>query len=107
MITTIGEQYYCALAKGPLVQDHMLIVPVEHSPNTLSLPSECEKELSRYQSSLKAYFKSQGKEVVFFEWVSKKATHANLQVEKLYSFLLLVVLMVASSCLLSLVCYPL
>ncbi|CAA3005513.1 zinc finger CCCH domain-containing 64 [Olea europaea subsp. europaea] len=79
LITTIGEHYYCALAKGPLVQDHMLIVPVEHSPNTFSLPSECEKELSRYQSSLKAYFKSQGKEVVFFEWVSKKATHANLQ----------------------------
>lgn len=79
LITTIGEHYYCALAKGPLVQDHILIIPVEHSPNTLSLPSECEEELSRYQRSLKAYFKNQGKEVVFFEWVSKKATHANLQ----------------------------
>ncbi|KAL2553721.1 Zinc finger CCCH domain-containing protein 64 [Forsythia ovata] len=79
LIATIGEHYYCALAKGPLVQDHLLIIPVEHSPNTLSLPSECEKELSRFQSSLKAYFKNQGKEVVFFEWVSKKGTHANLQ----------------------------
>ncbi|KAL2533213.1 Zinc finger CCCH domain-containing protein 64 [Abeliophyllum distichum] len=79
LITTIGEHYYCALAKGPLVQDHLLIIPVEHSPNTLSLPSDCEKELSRFQSSLKAYFKNQGKEVVFFEWVSKKGTHANLQ----------------------------
>ncbi|CAL5440417.1 unnamed protein product [Camellia sinensis] len=26
------------------------------------------------------YFKNQGKEVVFFEWVFKRGTHANLQV---------------------------
>ncbi|KAI3447136.1 hypothetical protein Pfo_003801 [Paulownia fortunei] len=79
LITSIGEYCYCALAKGPLVPDHVLIIPVEHLPNTLSLPPECEKDLSRLQSSLQAYFKRQGKEVVFFEWVSKRGTHANLQ----------------------------
>ncbi|KAK4432899.1 Zinc finger CCCH domain-containing protein 64 [Sesamum alatum] len=79
LITSVGEYCYCALAKGPLVQDHVLIVPIEHLPNTLSLPPECEKDLYRLQSSLKAYFKRQGKEVVFFEWVSKRGTHANLQ----------------------------
>ncbi|KAK4483663.1 hypothetical protein RD792_010864 [Penstemon davidsonii] len=79
LITSIGEYCYCALAKGPLVQDHVLIIPVEHIPNTLSLPPECDKDLSKFQSSLKAYFLSQGKEVVFFEWVSKRGTHANLQ----------------------------
>ncbi|KAL0345099.1 UNVERIFIED_CONTAM: Zinc finger CCCH domain-containing protein 64 [Sesamum radiatum] len=31
-------------------------------------------------NSLQTYFKRQGKEVVFFEWVSKRGTHANLQV---------------------------
>ncbi|XP_059633104.1 zinc finger CCCH domain-containing protein 64 [Cornus florida] len=80
LITSIGEHYYCALAKGPLVQDHVLMVPVEHLPNTLSLSPECEMELARFQSSLKMYFNNQGKEVVFFELVFKRGTHANLQV---------------------------
>lgn len=80
LITSVGEYYYCALAKGPLVPDHVLIMPIEHTPNTLSLPLECEKELEQLQSSLKAYFKKQGKEIVFFEWVFKRGSHANLQV---------------------------
>ncbi|KAH6803156.1 CwfJ-like family protein / zinc finger family protein [Perilla frutescens var. frutescens] len=79
LITSIGEYCYCALAKGPLIQDHVLIIPIEHLPNTLSLPPECEKELSRLRGSLQACFKRQGKEVIFFEWVSKRGTHANLQ----------------------------
>lgn len=80
LIVSIGEHYYCALPKGPLVQDHALIIPVEHSPNTISLSPESEIELGKFQSSLKLYYKKQGKETVFFEWVSKRGTHANLQV---------------------------
>ncbi|KAL6974538.1 hypothetical protein U1Q18_028723 [Sarracenia purpurea var. burkii] len=80
LITSIGEYYYCALAKGPLVEDHVLLIPVEHTPTTLSSPPECETELIRFQNSLKMYFKNQGKEVVFFEWVFRRGTHANLQV---------------------------
>ncbi|XP_051114303.1 zinc finger CCCH domain-containing protein 64 [Andrographis paniculata] len=79
LIISIGEYCYCALAKGPLVEDHVLIIPIEHLPNSLSLPPECEKDLFRLQSSLKAFFKGQGKEVVFFEWVSKRGTHSNVQ----------------------------
>lgn len=82
LIISVGENFYCALAKGPLVQDHVLVIPVEHSPNTLSLPPECEIDLGRFQNSLKKYYKNQGKEVVFFEWVSKRSSHANLQVKK-------------------------
>ncbi|KAD5317413.1 hypothetical protein E3N88_17359 [Mikania micrantha] len=79
LITSIGENCYCALAKGPLVQDHMLILPVEHLPNTLSSPPEFEIELVKFQNSLKAYFKNHKKEVVFFEFVYLKTSHANLQ----------------------------
>ncbi|KAF3439609.1 hypothetical protein FNV43_RR17887 [Rhamnella rubrinervis] len=79
LIISVGEKFYCALAKGPLVQDHVLVIPVEHSPNTLSLAPECEIDLGGFQNSLKKYYKNQGKEVVFFEWVSKRSTHANLQ----------------------------
>lgn len=80
LITSVGENCYCAIAKGPLVQDHVLILPIEHLPNTLSSPPECEMELVKFQNSLKAYFKSHKKEVVFFEWVYIKTSHANLQV---------------------------
>ncbi|CAK8564045.1 unnamed protein product [Lathyrus sativus] len=80
LIISIGENYYLALAKGPLVEDHVLIVPVEHMPSTLSLSSESEAELIRFQNSLKRCFKNQEKEVIFFEWASIRGTHANLQV---------------------------
>ncbi|XP_019053876.1 PREDICTED: zinc finger CCCH domain-containing protein 64 isoform X2 [Nelumbo nucifera] len=79
LILTVGENYYCALAKGPLVQDHVLIIPIEHCPNTLSLDPELESELGRFRNALKMYFKDLGKEVVFYEWVSRHGTHANLQ----------------------------
>lgn len=81
LIISVGENIYCALAKGPLVQDHVLVIPVEHMPNTLSLSPECEIDLGRFENSLKKYHNHQGKEVVFFEWVSKRSTHANLQVK--------------------------
>lgn len=80
LIVSIGENYYLALAKGPLVEDHALIIPVEHMPSTLSMSSESEIELSRFQNSLKNYCRLQEKEVIFFEWVSIRGTHANLQV---------------------------
>ena len=83
LIISIGENFYCALAKGPLVKDHVLVIPVEHLPNTITLPQTCEIELGRFQSSLKKYYKNQGKEVVFFEWVSKRSSHANIQVKGL------------------------
>lgn len=82
LIISIGEIYYLALPKGPLVEDHVLIIPVEHMPNTLSLSSESEVELVRFQNSLKRYCKSQEKEVIFFEWASIRGTHANLQVKR-------------------------
>lgn len=79
LITSIGEHCYCALAKGPLVPDHVLILPVEHLPNTLSSPQECETDIVKFQNSLRSYFKEQAKEVVFFEWIFIRGTHANLQ----------------------------
>ncbi|KAM7259794.1 hypothetical protein ACFE04_015535 [Oxalis oulophora] len=80
LIISVGESYYCAMAKGPLIQDHVLIIPVEHSPSTLSLSVACKTELDKYQNGIKMYCNSQGKEAVFFEWVSRRTTHANLQV---------------------------
>lgn len=79
LIISIGENIYCALPKGPLVDDHVLLIPVEHSPSTLSLLPDCQREIYRFQCSLRVYCKTQGKEILFFELISKRGTHANLQ----------------------------
>uniref|UniRef100_A0A7N0UTD5 C3H1-type domain-containing protein n=1 Tax=Kalanchoe fedtschenkoi TaxID=63787 RepID=A0A7N0UTD5_KALFE len=84
LIISIGDSFYCALPKGPLLEDHVLVVPIEHAPNTLSTPSESETELQKFLSSLKAYYKNLDKEVVWFEWIYRRGTHANLQVK--YNF---------------------
>jgi Protein similar to CwfJ C-terminus 1 len=44
-IISLGGNYYCALAKGPLVQKQVILVPIEHSANTLIMTSEAEKVL--------------------------------------------------------------
>jgi len=80
LIISIGEFYYCALPKGPLVQDHVLVIPIEHAPCTLSLTQQSNSELVKFQNSLKLYFKNRGKEAVLFEWISKRSSHANIQV---------------------------
>ncbi|KAL6599316.1 hypothetical protein ACP70R_045810 [Stipagrostis hirtigluma subsp. patula] len=79
LVISIGEGYYCALAKGPLVPNHVLMIPVEHCPSTLMMSPEAEAELERYKNALGRYFEKQGKTAVYFEWVSQHSRHANLQ----------------------------
>ncbi|KAK8921296.1 Zinc finger CCCH domain-containing protein 59 [Platanthera zijinensis] len=79
LVISIGGSYYCALAKGPLVQDHVLLIPIEHHPNTLTSSLEAEAELEKYKNALKIYFKNQEKAVVFFEWIFRSSPHTNLQ----------------------------
>lgn len=85
LVLSVGESYYCALAKGPLVPNHVLLVPIEHCPNTLTMPSDTEAELEKYKRTLCKYFNKQAKAVVFFEWVSPQSPHANLQVSEILS----------------------
>ncbi|CAA6660931.1 unnamed protein product [Spirodela intermedia] len=68
LIICVGESYYCALAKGPLVDDHVLLLPIEHCPYTLSLSSESD-----------IFFHKQGKAVIFYEFLFRRSPHANLQ----------------------------
>ncbi|KAH7519209.1 hypothetical protein FEM48_Zijuj08G0011400 [Ziziphus jujuba var. spinosa] len=59
LIISVGENIYCALAKGPLVQDHVLVIPVEHLSNTFSLPPECEIDLVDNYSAGRNYLRTQ------------------------------------------------
>ncbi|KAJ0971349.1 hypothetical protein J5N97_019308 [Dioscorea zingiberensis] len=79
LILSVGESCYCALAKGPLVEHHVLLIPIEHHPHTLTVPPDVEKELGMFKYALNMYFKNQGMEVIFFEYLLQNISHANLQ----------------------------
>lgn len=79
MVISIGTHTYVALAKGGLVPDHVLILPIGHHQSTVELSEEILKELERYKSSLRKYFKSIGKSCVIFER-NFKTSHLQLQV---------------------------
>ncbi|CAM6074129.1 unnamed protein product [Sphagnum tenellum] len=81
LVVSVGDHCYCAIAKGPLVDSHILILPIEHHPSTISLPADAESELQRYKDALQKCFKTQGKATVFFErYLQLRAgTHAHLQ----------------------------
>ncbi|XP_039276496.1 CWF19-like protein 1 [Nilaparvata lugens] len=79
LVISIGTEVYLALAKGGLVPDHLLILPVAHHQSTSSVPSTVSDEIKQFKSALKKYFKSKRKAVVFFER-NYKTSHLQIQV---------------------------
>lgn len=79
LVVSVGETTYLALAKGGLVPDHVLILPIGHYQSTVVAPPETIEEIEKYKSSLKKYFRSTGKATVFFER-NYKTSHLQIQV---------------------------
>uniref|UniRef100_A0A6B2EKR2 Cwf19-like C-terminal domain-containing protein n=1 Tax=Phlebotomus kandelakii TaxID=1109342 RepID=A0A6B2EKR2_9DIPT len=67
LIVSIGESFYVALAKGPLNDQHVLIISISHVQSVSLLPEEDFAELQRFKDALVTFFKSHGKVVCFFE----------------------------------------
>lgn len=67
LVVSVGEETYLALAKGGLVVDHILILPIGHFQSTVTASIDVIEEIEKYKSALKKCFKKQGKTVVFFE----------------------------------------
>ncbi|XP_052802923.1 CWF19-like protein 1 isoform X2 [Mya arenaria] len=78
LVVSVGEETYLALAKGGLVADHILILPIGHYQSSVTAPEEVINEIDKYKKSLKKYFKKQGKAVVFFER-NFKTQHLQIQ----------------------------
>ncbi|XP_046585130.1 CWF19-like protein 1 isoform X1 [Haliotis rubra] len=79
LVVSVGTQTYLALAKGGLVEDHVLILPIEHVQSYVTSPSEVQQEIISYKTCLKKYFKSRNKEVVFYER-NYRTQHLQIQV---------------------------
>jgi len=79
LVISVGEESYLALAKGGLIETNILIVPMEHHPNSLALPNETFLEINKYKTALKKAFKGRGQDVVFYE-TNFKSQHLIIQV---------------------------
>jgi hypothetical protein len=48
LVSSVGDEVYLALDKGPITPQHALIIPIEHHPSLAALPAEPAKEVGRY-----------------------------------------------------------
>merc|ERR1719367_142356 len=71
LVVSVGEHAYLALPKGPLNENHLLILPIAHHRCALELPEEVAEEIEM--------FKKNGLSAVFFER-NYKSHHMQLQV---------------------------
>ncbi|KAK4821225.1 hypothetical protein QYF61_015793 [Mycteria americana] len=79
LVVSIGTHCYLALAKGGLLPDHVLILPIGHYQSVVDLSPEVVEEVTKYKSALKEFFRSKGKRYVLFER-NYRSQHLQLQV---------------------------
>ncbi|EQC26089.1 hypothetical protein SDRG_16041 [Saprolegnia diclina VS20] len=82
LIVSIGDEAYVAIPKGPIVPDHVLIIPIQHVSSMRSLSPAAAAEVDKFKSALEKLFASQGKSLIFMDRnvSTLGAAHAHLQV---------------------------
>jgi len=67
LVASVADECYLAQAKGPLVPEHCLVIPLSHKACSLQLNAEDAAEVDKYVAALRKCFNDQDQEVVFFE----------------------------------------
>lgn len=82
LVVSIGTSMYVTLAKGPLVDDHLLLLPVSHVKSSTALTPDAVAEMKKYQLAVQQMWATKGKVPVFMErFISTRAAqHMNMQV---------------------------
>ena len=74
--------FYIALPKGPIIDDHFLIVPKTHIAHSIELTEEQEQEMLKLKGMVLDHLKN--KDYIVFErnmpFSFQKAAHMNLQI---------------------------
>nr|XP_022339809.1 CWF19-like protein 1 [Crassostrea virginica] len=78
LVVSVGTECYLALAKGGLVPDHALILPIGHHQSMVLAPDEVRQEIDKYKKSLIKLYKKNNKSVIFFER-NYKTQHLQIQ----------------------------
>ncbi|KAL6267642.1 hypothetical protein P5V15_000716 [Pogonomyrmex californicus] len=79
LVISIGTEIYLALARGGLVEDHFLILPITHHQSLSILPENVKEEMDLYKKAVTQYYESTNRVPVFFER-NFKTSHCQLQV---------------------------
>lgn len=67
LVVSVAVNAYICVDKGPINDDHVLIIPVEHWPCLAAMPSQMVQEIKQYEEALRHFADSQGKVLVLFE----------------------------------------
>jgi len=78
LVISVGTEIYLALARGGLVEDHFLILPVTHHQSLSILPKEVKDEMNLYKQAITKYYEITDRLPVFFER-NFKTSHCQLQ----------------------------
>lgn len=57
MVISVGDNFYLALAKGPLDETNILILSVTHIQSSSLLTEDDWKELEKFKEALRKFFK--------------------------------------------------
>ncbi|XP_031562672.1 CWF19-like protein 1 [Actinia tenebrosa] len=67
LVLSVGNLCYLALAKGGLVDDHILICPIAHFESSVKLNEETLMETEKFKQALQRMFSEEGKSCVIYE----------------------------------------
>eukprot|EP01138_Halocafeteria_seosinensis_P015297 gb/GECG01015613.1/.p1 GENE.gb/GECG01015613.1/~~gb/GECG01015613.1/.p1 ORF type:complete len:667 (+),score=75.91 gb/GECG01015613.1/:1-2001(+) len=82
MVISIAESSFLTLPKGPVDENHVLVVPLDHCSRLAEAPDSLHLELAQYKLALRQYFGAKGLCMISFERVVKTRhpAHTHLQV---------------------------
>lgn len=66
LVTYIGKHCYIALAKGPISDDNLIFIPIEHFRGDRSIPIEISNEISHYKKEISSYFSKTDRVAIFY-----------------------------------------
>ncbi|XP_017767805.1 PREDICTED: CWF19-like protein 1 [Nicrophorus vespilloides] len=78
LVVTVANSVYLALAKGGLVDEHLLICPIEHHQSVISLTRDVVDEIAKLKDAVRSFYKRENKVAVFFER-NYKTSHMQIQ----------------------------
>jgi hypothetical protein len=79
---SVGDECYLALPKGGLINEHVLIVTIQHISATSMSSADTIKEIARYKESLRTFFATKDMVPIMFErhFQTRGNSHAHIQV---------------------------
>ncbi|KAE9550509.1 hypothetical protein FO519_006283 [Halicephalobus sp. NKZ332] len=79
LIVAIGEKSYCAMPKGPLTDDHVLILSIDHVQSMVTADEKLREEVKKFKDAFSLMANGDGKVLVCFER-NYKCSHMQIQI---------------------------